>query len=128
MTDEQATVRLEIEWTFSVAVGVEASSEVLGSHVSLVMEELAKLVSVDGSQISDPALSLDAAERTVVVELEALGDTYPAAANIGLSAIRTAIHAAGGFTPNWPSMAEVLVPGDSNMKLIDDNPPVHAGG
>lgn len=109
-------ITLNIEWTFSVASGTQVSDDVLVKHVGEVMAELISLEEA-GSQISDAALSLDTAERTVLVELTATGPTYPDAAAVGLSAIRAAIHAAGGHTGSWPSLADILEPGQASMAI-----------
>lgn len=119
MTSDSIT--LKIEWAFSVTTGAQISDDQLVQHVGEVMDELLSLEDA-GSPIGDAALSLDTAERTVLVELAATGPTYPDAAASGLSAIRAAIHAAGGHTPEWPSLADILEPGAALMAISVTEP------
>jgi hypothetical protein len=65
-------------------------------HLDAVMDQLLELDLVD-ADIS-ARLELGEVEITILVEAPSPED----AAKLGLSDIRTAVHAAGGSTPNWP--------------------------
>jgi hypothetical protein len=70
-------------------------ADTLAEHLDAVMEELVDLGA------ADPAVGarLDANEVEVSVSVEA--DTLDEAQTTGNSMIRSAIHAAGGSTPDW---------------------------
>jgi len=73
-------------------------AECLHKHVERVAEEMLKL---EDDTIADSTFSADASTWTVEVELTARGNDYEEAENRARAAIRTAVHAAGGMTPEW---------------------------
>jgi hypothetical protein len=92
------TTELELEAHF-VLTTVE-DVDTIQKHVSLVMEELVKLSHTDCG-ISDPAVSLDLSDNTVIIEVIAFGDGFDETVTMADSCIRSAIHSAGGSTPTW---------------------------
>jgi len=74
--------------------------EGLERDCATIMEELQKL-STSGCRISDPAVSLDMQNSMVTLEVEAAGEDFDDALSVAESCFRSAIHAAGGFTPTW---------------------------
>ena len=74
----------------------------LSEHVGRVMSTLAGID--DG--VSDPAVALDLGTGHVEVELVVGAASAGAAADLGFDVIRTAIHAAGGFTPGWGDVSD----------------------
>lgn len=73
----------------------------IDAHTDAVMDELLKL---ESESISDSDLSADLKDCTVEVSIVGHAETFDEAAAIADSAIRTAIHAAGGSTPEWSSV------------------------
>jgi|SRR6218665_1054378 len=68
------------------------------AHCDLVMEELLRLETVE---ISDVELSAELATKIVTITVVAMADTFENAITKADGVIRTAIHAAGGHTPEW---------------------------
>jgi hypothetical protein len=62
-----------------------------------VMQELINL------GVDDPGIGVDLAKREVSVGLVAEGELPEDAVAAAMTTIRTAIHAAGGATPGWPT-------------------------
>jgi hypothetical protein len=58
--------------------------------------------------ILDAAVSANAAEDVVSIEVTLLADNLTDGTAHGLTAMRNAIHKVGGATPDWPSHQEVL--------------------
>ncbi len=83
----------------------------LTSHCSDVMDELVKLEE-SGCGIDSPAVSVDTTLGQVEIELRAQGETFEDAQRMGLLSMRTAIHAAGGATPDWLNLRS------SNAELV----------
>lgn len=102
------------QWQFLVTQADSRDS--LVTQVDGVMQALLDLEEVD-QRLSDSGVSLDLGEMRVVIELDVTGDDYQECVSHALGAIRTAIHAAGGATPEWPSDAVTrahFVPQDFN--------------
>lgn len=74
--------------------------DALEAEVSRVMAELVALSGPKAS-VDDPALSMDFAFNTLTAEMIARGEDFEAAMACADSALRAAIHAAGGATPGW---------------------------
>lgn len=91
---------VKVTRTFQVS-GHESVAE-LDEHTDLVMEELLKL---ESDVISDSDVSAELANGVVSVSIAASADDYDAACAIADSCIRAAIHAAGGSTPEWVTIA-----------------------
>lgn len=78
----------------------EAVEDVRG-HVWDVMDHLLELEGVEGSCVHSAAVSFDEDLMEVTIELAGYGDTYEQAEAAIDGAMRSAIHAAGGWTPGW---------------------------
>lgn len=63
-----------------------------------VQDELLKLDSV-----SDPTVSASLTNRTISILLTVDADSPESLVAVAMGAIRTAFHAAGAATPNWPT-------------------------
>ncbi len=104
------TVELDVEAAFTVEGSGSAAH--LEAHCGVVMAELVKLVDSDCG-IFDPSVSLDLTDNSVLIEVSGEGETFEEAAERVDSCIRTAIHAAGGFTPEWS-----LAPKSKSAELV----------
>jgi len=67
-------------------------------HTDRFMEEL---LALEDDKLTDSAVGVDLGTGLVEIEVTARGETFEEALSIADAAIRTAIHAAGGMTPNW---------------------------
>lgn len=94
------TVQVEI----LIAFELHGQSRAGADAVSPVMDELLRLEHHDN--IVDSALSFDADQQQVTIEVVGCGEDEMEALVHGISAIRTAIHAAGGATRQWPNASE----------------------
>ena len=88
------------QWQFVVTQAGDRDS--LVTQVDGVMQALLDLEEVD-LRLSDSGVSLDMDAMLVVIDVDVAGEDYQDCVSHALSAIRTAIHAAGGSTPEWPS-------------------------
>lgn len=95
------TVHVEITTVFSVRTN---DKDGLGAHSEAVMEQLLLLEAADN--IIDSAVSTDRGKSQVTIEVVGCGADDMEALIHGVTAIRTAIHAAGGATPDWPDGLE----------------------
>ncbi|GEM_PF-1979605 len=78
------------------------SNEDLPGHVDAVMRELIALEECDDS-LTDSAVGLDIGSMTVEISVSIQNpSSYDQALSRAVGTIRAAIHAAGGFTPDWP--------------------------
>ena len=93
---------LTCRWQFLVTQAEDRDS--LVAQVDGFMQALLDLEEVD-QRLSDSNVILDLGEMRVVIEVDVAGDDYQECVSHALGAIRTAIHAAGGATPKWPSGA-----------------------
>jgi hypothetical protein len=75
-------------------------------HGQRVMEELLHLEDCN-SDFTDSAVSTDAAANTIRIELLILHADPTTALKRALDLIRTAAHAAGGATPDWPTVSDL---------------------
>lgn len=91
-------VELEGCIVISGDVAPETHASVVEEHLDLVMEELLNLDAVD------PAISLDTSDNSVVLSVAVTAPNPIEAVNTGSAQLRTAIHAAGGGTPDWPDV------------------------
>lgn len=105
---------------FQLTTAPEHTPEMIHAHGETVMRELLKLEQLN-SDFTDSTVSTDAAERTITVEILLLDETDPPVVlGRGLDVIRTAIHAAGGSTRNWPVSA---LPSKVNMATTQNLTP-----
>ncbi|MFJ8130960.1 hypothetical protein [Streptomyces hydrogenans] len=93
-------LRAAVRWTFKV-VGPE-DADALSDSAERVMEALLDLEACD-SLLSDSGVAMDADDMLVDVELTVAGTSAPDTLRYAQAAIRTAIHAAGHGTPDWPN-------------------------
>lgn len=70
--------------------------QVLESHLDAVMEELVHL------DAGDPAIDTDLSNNSVVLSLMVEAPNPLTAVDVASGYLRSAIHAAGGSTPDWP--------------------------
>lgn len=75
----------------------------LEEHVDLVMNEL---LALESDTIRDADVS--GSRGRVEVSIYSIGNTFDQAAEFGDAAIRAAIHAAGGHTPDWVPVTTVI--------------------
>lgn len=94
------TMRISCEWEFLVAG--PNSPTALQERGDRVMSSLLDLESAD-PRLADGAVSLDTGKMTMTIGLVVVGSDYEETVAHALASIRTAIHAAGGATPDWPS-------------------------
>lgn len=81
----------------------------LEAHTDRVMEELLKL---ESATIRDADVSGSVLDGEVQISVYAIGESFDTAADIADSAIRSAIHAAGGHTPNWEPVQKLVAAAD----------------
>lgn len=87
------TIRLSKSFTFD-------GSDHFDAHIYAVLDELHALEE-SLETVCDSDLVASAAANAVSFSLSASAETIDEARTIADSAIRSAIHAAGGATPNW---------------------------
>jgi hypothetical protein len=86
---------------YTVTVSLTAVSEQLEPSIDSIMGELVHLASVD-PQVSDPDIGADFSTGQVEFTLTIDADEEHAVPK-ALATIRSAIHEAGGATPDWPT-------------------------
>ena len=75
---------------------VADEEQVVESHLDAVMKELI------GLNARDPAIDMDVTDNSVVMSVLVEAPTPVAAVGVATGYFRTAIHAAGGSTHDWP--------------------------
>lgn len=108
------TVHVQVTVVFSVRTAVP---ETLFEHADAVMEELLQLENQDN--IIDSAVSVDRGIREVTIEVVGCGSDGIDATMHAMSAIRSAIHAAGGATPDWQTGWDMIQQTSSVPQLAD---------
>jgi hypothetical protein len=88
-----------LRWQFEI-ISAAPDDELL-EQVDCVMQELLKLEECEGAQVRDAAVGLDADRGHVEIEITVDAADLARAIQIGERDIRTAVHAAGGYTPGW---------------------------
>lgn len=96
---EPVNIEAQVRWTFHVE-GPENAEE-LAESARLVMEALLELEACNDN-LGDCGVAMDASAMTVDVELTVRCDSEPEVVEVAQAAVRTAIHAAGHGTPEWP--------------------------
>lgn len=93
--------------TIEFCVEIEADVDEFHEHGNDVMDELLKLEEVN-DDVTDSAVSTDAEARTVTIDL-VITNVNDVLAAIGhaLDVMRTAVHATGALTPDWPRVSDV---------------------
>jgi hypothetical protein len=92
---EETSVNLTVGITGRV-IG-HGGPDQLDAHLDRVMDELEKL------DAGSPSIDATLANGTVDISVGVQADSWDDAVKLGLDTIRTAIHAAGGATPDWPT-------------------------
>ena len=99
MGRRHAMTMVTCEWNFQLTdVG---DVQELPTHAEGLMKELLTLEECN-EQLTDSAVGLDMETVTIQVAVTAECDTFEQAVAEAMSAIRTAIHANGGTTADWP--------------------------
>ena len=98
---------LQVAWEFHLDPP-ERDAERFHAEGERLMGELLTLEECN-PDVVDPAVSTEFDRNVVLVELVVVAGDLPAALDKALSVVRTAIHAIGGATPDWPS-ADAIVP------------------
>jgi hypothetical protein len=96
-----------ITWHFSIEVQGEsgpATEARLEQQLTAVMDALLDLEECN-PEVHDPSVGASLAEGTAEIELTVDTESSEEAVRISRSIIRTAIHTAGGFTPDWDHAA-----------------------
>jgi hypothetical protein len=83
--------------------GGPAEEEAFNRFLDAVQDELLELESV-----TDPTVSASLSDGTLSIMLTVDAETPEALVKTGMGAIRTAFHAAGAATPDWPTSDEWL--------------------
>jgi hypothetical protein len=89
-----------VKYWVKIPVQVTRYEGDLGDNIDLVVQELAKLDACS-SELLDYAADSDATDDTAAFAVTVEASSEEDALTIGKSCIRTAIHAAGGATPDW---------------------------
>lgn len=84
----------------------KATDQQFEEFLGRVMDELCELEDVD-SGITEPDLTASLRDRMISVNMGIEADTRPDAARLYLANVRTALHAAGCGTPDWPTFEPV---------------------
>jgi hypothetical protein len=88
------------EWQFLLS-DVSPNADLPGQAEEVMQQLLALEACHDG--LTSSAVGLDLETMIVEISISAEARTYELAVAAAMSAIRSAIHAAGGATPDWPS-------------------------
>lgn len=102
--EEETTMRFLISHTFSVRSSADEllTAPDLHDEGKRLMEALLDLEACN-PDVTDAATSTDADQGTVTVDLMVGADSLQAAVDMFLTIARTAIHAIGGVTEEWPA-------------------------
>lgn len=87
---------VELVGTITVSPAGDDDDVVVEQHLDMVMDELCTLGAVD------PDIALDLGDYTVTLTATINAPNPVAAVQEASTLFRTAIHAAGGATPDWP--------------------------
>jgi hypothetical protein len=89
--------------TVRVSVSFYVTGEIdLDQHLDHVMEALMALEKAD-TRVTDSDFDAEISSGFVRINSSATAVTFDGATAIAMATIRSAIHAAGGFTPGWES-------------------------
>lgn len=95
------TVAMSIHWRFTVEGDVDLFEQADAVTEALLDQERCT------PEVRDSAVSADRSERAMEIEVTVHAASEQEAIAIGHAAIRSAIHAVGGATAQWPSHDEV---------------------
>lgn len=103
----------------SLADGDAGSIALLQDHFAEVMDALSELEDCD-SRLSDADMSVHLREHEAIFSVDVEAETIDEAVAIGKSALRSAIHDAGGHTPGWEQHWSVdLGPESNDQELLN---------
>lgn len=97
-------MKLTMTVRFNVTENGPSTAEDLESFLDGVIEELLRL---DG--IEDSTVSASLSKRIVTIMVTVDAPSPEGAAAIGMTSIRTAFHAAGAATPDWPTFHDLAI-------------------
>lgn len=92
-------VTVKLEGCITVSADPDNRDEIVESHLDLVMGELVVL------KATDPVIDLDLTDCRVVLSVSVETTNPVEAVKTASTMMRSAIHAAGGGTPDWPDVA-----------------------
>lgn len=92
------TVIVQMVRSFYVTPLEGESADDLDGHSD---EVLRQLLALEADNLTDATVSVDLGAQTVEIEVLANADSFDEAVEVADGAIRAAIHAAGGSTPEW---------------------------
>lgn len=96
------TVAMSIYWRFTVEGGEDLFEQADAVTEALLDQERCT------PQVVDSAVSADRSERAMEIEVTVHAASEQEALGVGHAAIRSAIHAIGGATAQWPSHDKVV--------------------
>ena len=117
MSEMEGGGRVTTHCTWEFHISSTEPSTTVADEVERIMEHLLKLESSD-DRLMDAAVGLDLDLMSVEISMSAEGATFEEGLAIALAAIRTAIHSAGGSTPDWPNFDDLL-PHGHDMAVED---------
>lgn len=85
-------------------VQTELSDDDFDAHTDKLFDELMTL-----DNVIDPDMTLSLTQHSVVITVASEAETTESAAVMAFSAVRTAIHAAGGGTPGWEDALDLAI-------------------
>lgn len=96
---------VHVEASFQVTAIDGLPQEALERHVLEVQDHLLEL-----TDVFDQTVSAELSTGIVTIDVVAPGSTEGSAIDLALSCIRSAIHGAGGCTPDWPTINNQVLP------------------
>lgn len=96
------TVTMFIQWGFTVGGQADLFEQADAVTEALLDQERCT------PEVLDSAVSADRGKRAIEIEVTVQASSEHEAIAIGQAAIRSAIHAAGGDTPQWPTHDDVV--------------------
>ena len=92
-------------WKFDIIADGTAS---VPAEVDSIME---CLLAIENASVSNSGIGLDLERMSIEIGLTVTSSTIEEAVASGMTAIRSAIHAAGGSTASWPTSDEFQMAG-----------------
>jgi hypothetical protein len=96
------TVGISIHWTFTFGGHADLFEHADAVTAALLEQERCT------PEVVDSAVSADRGARVMEIEVTVQASSEDEAIAVGQAAIRSAIHAAGGGTANWPSHDDLV--------------------
>lgn len=95
-------MNINCTWRFTIVADDVAE---VPAEVDRIMQHLLEL---EDGQLHDAAIGLDLATMSVEISIAVHAESPDQGIVTAMSAIRAAVHAAGGSTPDWPMADEAL--------------------